>query len=70
MFDHERLEIYQLSLAWVILADEIGASLPRGRGKLADQTRFALWSCFIANSSIQDSQTVTWVLVLYPFGLV
>ena len=37
MFDHERLEVYQLSLECVIIANDVVEQLPRGWGKLADQ---------------------------------
>ena len=37
MFDHERLEVYQVSLEFVIIANDVVEQLPRGRGKLADQ---------------------------------
>ena len=36
-FDHERLDVYQLALEFLILADEIVQHLPRGRSHLADQ---------------------------------
>jgi four helix bundle protein len=36
-FDHEKLDVYQLALEFVVKADEIIESLPRGRGYLADQ---------------------------------
>ena len=36
-FDHERLDVYQLSLDFLALADDAVEHLPRGRGHLADQ---------------------------------
>ena len=36
-FDHERLDVYQLALDFLALADDIIEHLPRGRGHLADQ---------------------------------
>ena len=36
-FDHERLDVYQLSLDFVALADDVVEHLPRGRSHLADQ---------------------------------
>jgi len=36
-FDHERLDVYQVALEFLILADQIVEHLPRGRGHLADQ---------------------------------
>ena len=36
-FDHERLDVYQLSLDFLALADDVVEHLPRGRGHLADQ---------------------------------
>lgn len=35
--DHERLDVYQLALDFVVLANEIIERLPRGRSHLADQ---------------------------------
>jgi len=36
-FDHERLDVYQVALDFLVVADEIIESLPRGRGHLVDQ---------------------------------
>ena len=36
-FDHERLDVYQLALDFLALADDMIERLPRGRGYLADQ---------------------------------
>jgi four helix bundle protein len=36
-FDHENLDVYQVSIDLVILVDEIVEHLPRGRSYLADQ---------------------------------
>jgi four helix bundle protein len=36
-FDHERLDVYQLALDFLVLADDVVEHLPRGRGHLADQ---------------------------------
>jgi four helix bundle protein len=36
-FDHERLEVYQVALDFLVVADNIVEHLPRGRGHLADQ---------------------------------
>ena len=36
-FDHERLDVYQLALDFLVFADDIIEHLPRGRGHLADQ---------------------------------
>ena len=35
--DHERLEVYQVALEFLVLADEVIESLPRGRRHIADQ---------------------------------
>ena len=40
-FDHERLDVYQAALKFVILTDEIVENLPRGRAYLADQLQRA-----------------------------
>jgi len=36
-FDHERLDVYQVALAFVVVANDVVEALPRGRGYLADQ---------------------------------
>ena len=36
-FDHERLDVYQLALDLLVLADDVIERLPRGRGHLTDQ---------------------------------
>ena len=43
-FDHERLEVYQLALEFVTVADEITNNLPKGRHYLVDQLRRAATS--------------------------
>ncbi len=35
-FAHEKLDVYNLALDFVALADEVVSQLPRGRGHLAD----------------------------------
>jgi four helix bundle protein len=35
--DHERLDVYRLALDFVVLANEVIKTLPRGRSHLADQ---------------------------------
>ena len=35
--DHERLDVYQLALDFLVVADSIIEALPRGRSHLADQ---------------------------------
>jgi len=41
IFDFEKLDVYQISLDFVALADEIAEKLPRGRAYLKDQLRRA-----------------------------
>ena len=36
-FDHERLDVYQLGLDFIVLANDVVERMPRGRGHLADQ---------------------------------
>jgi four helix bundle protein len=43
-FDHERLDVYQVALDFVVLADRMSAALPRGRAYLVDQLRRAATS--------------------------
>jgi four helix bundle protein len=40
-FVHERLDVYRAAIAFLVLADTIAGSLPRGRAYLADQLRRA-----------------------------
>jgi len=40
-FVHERLDVYQAAIAFLVLADTVAGSLPRGRAYLADQLRRA-----------------------------
>jgi len=37
VLDHERLDVYQLSLDFLVFANDIVEALPRGRSHLADQ---------------------------------
>jgi four helix bundle protein len=43
-FDHERLDVYQVALDFVALADAAIGDLPRGRAHLADQLHRAATS--------------------------
>ena len=43
-FDHEKLDVYQIALDWVVLAQEVARSLPRGNAELADQLQRAACS--------------------------
>lgn len=40
-FEHERLDVYQVAIELLVLADRIAAALPRGNSYLADQLRRA-----------------------------
>jgi four helix bundle protein len=40
-FEHERLDVYQAAIQFLVLADTVAGELPRGRGYLADQLRRA-----------------------------
>jgi four helix bundle protein len=40
-FVHERLDVYRAAIEFLVLADTIAGSLPRGRAYLADQLRRA-----------------------------
>jgi len=43
-FDHERMEVYQVAIEFVALADGVIETLPRGRAYLADQLQRAATS--------------------------
>jgi len=36
-FDHEKLEVYQAAIRFVVLANDVVEALPRGRGYIGDQ---------------------------------
>jgi four helix bundle protein len=36
-FDHEKLDVYQAALSFILLIDEMVELLPKGRAYLADQ---------------------------------
>ena len=40
-FHHERLDVYQAAVGFVVVADGVADALPRGRAYLADQLRRA-----------------------------
>jgi four helix bundle protein len=40
-FSHERLDVYHAAVEWLVIADELADSLPRGRAYLSDQLRRA-----------------------------
>ena len=40
-FDHEKLDVYQAAIEFVVLANDVVENLPRGRGYLADQLQRA-----------------------------
>jgi len=40
-FDHEKLDVYQIAVEWVALAQDVAEALPRGEGNLADQLQRA-----------------------------
>ena len=43
-FDHDKLDVYNVALDFVVLANDIVEQLPRGRGYLADQLQRAATS--------------------------
>jgi len=43
-FDHEKMDVYQVAIEFIALADEVAENLPRGRAYLADQLRRAYTS--------------------------
>ena len=44
LLDHEKLTVYQVSIEFVILSDEVVDHLPRGRAYLGDQLQRAALS--------------------------
>jgi four helix bundle protein len=36
-FDHEKLDVFKVSIQWVILSERIASQFPRGRSSLTDQ---------------------------------
>ena len=49
-FDHEKLDVYQVSIDLAILIDDIVKHLPRGRAYLADQLQRAGTSVVLNNA--------------------
>jgi four helix bundle protein len=47
ILDHEKLDVYQLGLEFVVLVDAIVEQLPRGRAYLSDQLRRAALSILL-----------------------
>ena len=43
-FDHDKLDVYNVALDFVVLANDVVEQLPRGRGYLADQLQRAATS--------------------------
>ena len=43
-FDHEKLDVYQAAIDFVVMADDVVERLPRGRAYLADQLQRAATS--------------------------
>ena len=43
-FDHERLDVYQVALDFIVVANDVIEQLPRGRSHLADQLHRATTS--------------------------
>jgi four helix bundle protein len=43
-FDHEMMDVYEVAIEFIALADAIAGNLPRGRAYLADQLRRACTS--------------------------
>jgi len=40
-FDHEKLDVYKVTIEFIVLADEIIENLPRGKAYLSDQLQRA-----------------------------
>ena len=41
IMDHEKLDVYQIAIEFVVLADEVIGHLPRGKAYLSDQLQRA-----------------------------
>jgi four helix bundle protein len=44
LLDHEKLDVYNISVEFVVLADELISSIPRGKGYIIDQLQRAALS--------------------------
>ncbi|WP_218576616.1 four helix bundle protein [Desulfobacter latus] len=44
MLDHEKLDVYQVSIEFMAIAIKITDNIPRGYSSLADQLKRAAWS--------------------------
>ena len=46
-FEHERLDVYKITIEFIAVADDIIEDLPRGRGYLSDQLQRAATSILL-----------------------
>jgi len=44
MLDHEKLDVYKVSIEFMAIAIKIADNIPRGNSSLADQLKRAAWS--------------------------
>ncbi|MEA2060790.1 MAG: hypothetical protein U9P10_09860 [Thermodesulfobacteriota bacterium] len=44
MLDHEKIDVYKVSIELMAIAIKIADSIPRGYSSLADQLKRAAWS--------------------------
>lgn len=44
MLDHEKLDVYKVSIEFMAIAIKIADNIPRGYSSLADQLKRAAWS--------------------------
>jgi four helix bundle protein len=47
LFDHEKLDVYKISMEFLIISDEVAGHLPSGRAYLCDQLRRAASSIIL-----------------------
>ena len=55
-FEHERLDVYRTAIEFLVLADEVAASLPKGRGYMVDQLRRASTSISLHRTVRSEAQ--------------
>ncbi|MEN8165880.1 MAG: four helix bundle protein [Pseudomonadota bacterium] len=44
MLDHERLDVYQCAIDYLVISVKVMEAIPKGHGSLADQLKRASWS--------------------------
>ncbi|WP_133129716.1 hypothetical protein [Legionella yabuuchiae] len=66
-FDHERLDVYQEVIAFVMLSDEILEALPRGRAYLEAQLQLIVHGHVLAQWFFVRYEGGKYICIFYSF---